>query len=85
MNETEKNQVLKFHQEITEYFMKGIPDEIEVNNLITYFNTKRLNTLVNDFLYDQENKKIFKKILNFLKMKILLLFIAILVAMNLLI
>ena len=57
MNETEKNQVLKFHQEITEYFMKDIPDEIEVNNLITYFNTKRLNTLVNDFLYDQETKK----------------------------
>ena len=61
MNETEKNQVLKFHQEITEYFMKDIPDEIEVNNLITYFNTKRLNTLVNDFLYDQENKKNLQK------------------------
>ena len=61
MNETEKNQVLKFHQEITEYFMKDIPDEIEVNNLITYFNTKRLNTLVNDFLYDQQNKKNIQK------------------------
>jgi hypothetical protein len=41
--------------------MKDIPDEIEVNNLITYFNTKRLNTLVNDFLYDQENKKNLQK------------------------
>ena len=57
MNETEKKQVLKFHQDITEYFMKGIPEEIEVNNLITYFNTKRLNTLVNDFLYDQQQNK----------------------------
>ena len=65
MNETEKNQVLKFHQEITEYFMKDIPDEIEVNNLITYFHTKRLNTLVNDFLYDQENKKNLQKTFEF--------------------
>ena len=61
MNDTEKKQVLKFHQDITEYFMKDIPEEIEVNNLITYFNTKRLNTLVNDFLYDQENKKNLQK------------------------
>jgi len=61
MNDTEKKQVLKFHQDITEYFMKDIPEEIEVNNLITYFNTKRLNTLVNDFLYDQQNKKNIQK------------------------
>ena len=60
MNDTEKEQVLKFHQDITEYFMKDIPEEIEVINLITYFNTKRLNTLVNDFLYDQQNKQQFQ-------------------------